>query len=73
MTDCTGLRYGREALDALRRKWPRWMILFRTFADGDKYDAVPLDEGRPRLVKETAAGLDEVIAAVEDGTWQPGD
>lgn len=73
MSDPTGLRRGQEDLDALRRKRPRWMILFREFADGGRYDAVPLDEGRPRLVKETAGELDEAIAAVEDGTWMPGD
>lgn len=60
-------------LDSLRtRHRGRWRISFLDFADGPAYDATPLDERRPRLVAKTAAGLDEQITAVENGTWRPG-
>lgn len=72
MNDPTGTQYKPEDLEALKRKHAgRWLISYRGFADGFRYDAVPLGAGRPRLVKETAAGLEEAIAAVEAGTWRP--
>ena len=58
-------------LDGLRARHCRWLINWSHFADGPHYDAVPLDEGRPRLVVDSAAELDEQIAAVENGTWRP--
>jgi len=58
-------------LEALRRDHPRWRVSYKMFADGPRYDAIPLDEGRPRLVVATAAGMGEQIAAVEAGTWAP--
>jgi hypothetical protein len=58
-------------LDGLRARHCRWLIHWSQFADGPHYDAKPLDEGRPRLVVDTADELDSQIAAVEDGTWRP--
>jgi hypothetical protein len=58
-------------LAGLKRRHPGWRIDFRLFADGPRYDATSRDEGRPRLVTRTAAGMDEQIAAAEAGTWRP--
>jgi hypothetical protein len=59
-------------LPSLRSRHPGYLIDFRLFLDGYRYDARSLsDESQPRIVKETAAELDEAIAAVEAGTWMP--
>jgi hypothetical protein len=58
-------------LDRLRGSHPGYLIEWRHFADGMRFDARSLDETSPRLVVETAEELDEAIAAVEAGTWTP--
>ena len=55
------------ALDRLRQDHPGYLIDFRHFLDGPRYDARPLDERQPRIVTRTAQEMDDAIAAAGDG------
>jgi hypothetical protein len=59
-------------LGALRARHPGWLIDFRLFLDGYRYDARSLgDESQPRLVKATAGELEAAITRAGSEKWLP--
>ncbi len=58
-------------LEHLNREHPGWIVDHKMFLDGYRFDGRSLEDGRPRLVTETAEEMDRQIRAVEEGQWRP--